>query len=167
MSILRFTEEDLQANREGYLTKSQRSKLNRDRTSWKIFTALALGAIPFGTVMAILDGIRRHDTVASRIGIIGLICIVCSCIAVYVWLDIKRLDRDLHKGDVQVVEGRVQVGERLFRRRGTPRYYVSLQGISWNVGYIVSSAFKNGDPYAIYYAPHSKTILSAEWLRPE
>ena len=25
-------------------------------------------------------------------------------------------------------------------------------------------AFKNGDPYAIYYAPYSKTLLSAEWL---
>jgi hypothetical protein len=28
-------------------------------------------------------------------------------------------------------------------------------------------AFKNGDPYRIYYAPHSKTLLSAEWLRDE
>lgn len=164
MVAFNFSGEDLQANHDGYLTKQQRSKLNRDRTSWKIFLALTLATIPFGTIWAIIDGIHIHDTVASRIGIIGLIWIVCGVIAVYIWLDKKRLDRDLYKGEVQHVEGRVEVGERLFRQRGTPRYYVRIQGISWNTDFINYSAFKHGDPYVIYYAPHSKTILSAEWL---
>jgi hypothetical protein len=28
-------------------------------------------------------------------------------------------------------------------------------------------SFKNGDPYRIYYAPATKLILSAEWLRDD
>ena len=28
-------------------------------------------------------------------------------------------------------------------------------------------AFKNGDPYRVYYAPNSKRIVAAEWLRGE
>ena len=164
MLALRFTEEDLEANRDGYLTKEQRSKLNRDRRSWKIFLVLALAAAPFGTIMAIVDGIRIHDTFSSRVGIIGLLWIVVFGAIVYLWFKKKALDRDLLKGDVVVVEGTVQTGRRFLRQRGSPPYFLNVEGISWNVDTYIVFGFANGDPYAIYYAPHSKTMLSAEWL---
>src|SRR5688572_22956723 len=103
-----FTEEDLAANREGYLTKKQRSELNGIRQSWKFFFALAIAAIPLGTLLAIVDGIRIHDNVASRCAIISLIWIVALGIATYVEFKKERYDYDLHKGDVQVVKGRLQ-----------------------------------------------------------
>jgi len=165
MVALNFTEEDLAAKREGYLTKKQRSELNGVRQSWKIFFALAIAAIPFGTGWAIVDGIRIHDSVASRLGIVGLIWTVSLGIAIYVEFKKNKPDLDLHKGDVVVVEGPAQVGRRIFAQRGSPPYYVTVQGVTWPIRGMVFSAFKNGDPYAIYYAPHSKTILSAEWLR--
>ncbi|MEO8609571.1 MAG: hypothetical protein ABI690_16890 [Chloroflexota bacterium] len=165
MNALRFTEEDLQANRDGYLMKQQRSKLNGIRTSWLLCFILTLIVVPFLVAWTVIDGVRIHDTAVSRLGIIGLIWIIASGTCVYCWFKKRRLDHDLHKGNVQVVKGTAQVKYGTMRQKGTSPYDLIIDGLTWNMGYFASSAFTNGDPYAIYYAPHSKQILSAEWLR--
>jgi hypothetical protein len=167
MLALNFTEEDLTANREGYLTKKQRSELNKYRLLWITCFALTFAALSCGVWWAILDGVRRSDSVASRIGIVSLLWIIASGVAIFTWYKKRKFDHDLRQGEVQVAKGNVQVGVRLIRPKGTPLHYLNIEGVSWAIDDPLFSSFKNGDPYAIYYAPHSKTILSAEWLRDQ
>ncbi len=164
MLALRFTEEDLQANREGYLSKPQRAKLNRDRMSWKIFLAMAYIGAPFGTIWAIVDGVHRNDTLTRRLGLIGMGWMVVFGAIIYLWIQKWNLDRDLHKGDVAVAQGRLQLGKRILRPRGSAPYFLNLDGLFWYVDSYIAFGLANNEPYAIYFALHSKTILSAEWL---
>ncbi|MBK8029121.1 MAG: hypothetical protein IPK17_06325 [Chloroflexi bacterium] len=50
---------------------------------------------------------------------------------------------------------------------GSGNYFVWLDGRKFKVQHDGFLAFKNGDPYRLYYTPHSHTILSAEWLRDD
>jgi hypothetical protein len=162
MAAIGFTEEDLQANREGYLTKKQRRELNDDRTLWKIFFALTIPTFLIGTLWVILDGIYFKYTIINRIEMMSLLWVFVLGIGFYIWRKIKKYNLDLHKGDVQAVQGIVQLGEG--GNSGVRRYYCYIQGISWSINLFTHASFKAGDPYAIYYAPHSKTLLSTEWL---
>src|SRR5690348_4506336 len=93
MSALEFTVEDLQANREGYLTKTQRSKFNQDRKMLRMYLLLVLFvAAPIATLWAINDGIHLHDTLNSRVAIVTVIWIVAFGIAIYIWLDKQKID---------------------------------------------------------------------------
>lgn len=62
------------------------------------------------------------------------------------------------------VKGRVSLNIYEGKNGG---YSVAIDDIAFHVSSSVFLAFKNNDPYRIYYAPSSKVILSAEALRDE
>jgi hypothetical protein len=166
MQAIGFTEEDLEANREGYMSKRQRSRLYAKRSSWGIRTILAVGITLFLCVSAIIDGNRIGDTVSSRLAIIGLICIVGGSAVVYTRLKGANFTADLWKGEIHIIEGRVVLDVSNQGNRGD-FYTVRIDDTTFAINKPIFLAFKNDDPYRIYYAPRSKTILSAEWLRDE
>ncbi|HEX2908355.1 MAG TPA: hypothetical protein VHO69_15895 [Phototrophicaceae bacterium] len=165
MDVIRFNDEDLEANRDGYMTQRQRSRLNDERFSFKLMGVLALVACPIFSIAAIIDGIQRHDTVASRVGIIGLICLVTAGITLYTWLRWRRFDRDLSKGEVAATQGLVRLG--MSDRSRSTTYMVTVDYVTLNISKRTFFTFKNGDPYCLYYTPYSRTLLSAEWLRED
>ncbi len=166
MGAIGFTEEELEANREGYMSKRQRSRLNAKHSSWGIRTILAVGITLFLCASAIIDGNRIGDTVESRVAIIGFICIVGGTAIIYTRLKGANFTADLRKGDIHIIEGRVVLDVSNQGNRGD-FYTVRVEDTTFATNKPIFLAFKNGDPYRIYYAPHSKTILSAEWLRDE
>jgi hypothetical protein len=163
MDAIGFTEEDLEANRNEYITKKQRMRLDRERNAWKSLRVLAMLACPIGIIIAIWDGIRIHDTVASRIGISGFIIVMTTGIATYTWLKMRGFSADLYKGEVSVISGQVKLRSE-FHRNGW-HYSVKIQNVKFpNIPQSVFQAFEEGSYYNIYYAPHSKMIFSAERL---
>ncbi len=49
--------------------------------------------------------------------------------------------------------------------RNSVVYRLIISGEYFQVDKAVFLAFKNDEPYAVYFAPHSHKLLSAEWLR--
>jgi hypothetical protein len=164
MEALDFTDEDLAANREGYLTKRQLLRLSQRQNSWTMGVVLAAIGSVFLCAFAIMDGIRIGDTVSSRVGIIGLIAILAGGFVLYTWTKGARFAVDLRQGELEAVEGRVAL-DVISQGSSGNAYTVQIEDRTFAINKPIFLAFKNGDPYRIYYAPHSRTILSAEWLR--
>ncbi len=97
----------------------------------------------------------------------GLVVIILACVALYAFCWFKRADyqSDLDERIVYATEGRIRLV--LDEERNNARYLVSVGSLTFVVGKQTFLAFKNGDPYRIYYAPNSKRIVAAEWLRGE
>lgn len=160
MDAIGFTEEDLEANRNEYITKKQRLRLDRERNAWKFLMTLAMLACPIGIAAAIWDGIRIHDTVASRLGIIGLIIIITTGLGIYTWLHKRRFNADLYKGEVGVTSGQVKCYSQL--KKDGWHYSIKTQDVYFSdIPQSVFRAFEEDRFYNIYYAPHSKMIFSA------
>lgn len=164
MSGLKFNEDDLAANREGYMSQAQRERMRSDRASWFLGTMLSLLAWPGASYIAIADGIRIHDTFNSRMGILALITALSLSAAAYCWQQKRHYDADLYKSHVEVAEGRIRL-DIISQGKSGVAYTFDVADAHFEVSKNVFLAFKNGDPYAVYYAPHTHTLLSAEWLR--
>lgn len=152
---LGFTNEDLAANRGGHITDRQQARLNRDCDKWKLLIGISVFTCLLGFVLFI-----QRNTVTSV-----FLWVVASITIVYMWLNIQKLQHDLRDKQTHVIEGQIKVGQIAFRAQGSPGYYLKIEGMSWRIRKSPFLAFADGELYAIYYAPHSKTILSAEWLR--
>lgn len=165
MQAIGFTEEDLDANREGYMSKRQRVILGSNRTFWNTLTTFAaILAIPLAFLFSFCSFISAPSS-SFKLGNMALFCLLIAGIIYFMKRKWARVIDDLRTGDVSAIEGRVKLD---FADRGNwSLYSLAISGEIFNVKKSVFLAFKNGDPYRIYYAPHSKTILSAEWLRDE
>ena len=149
MDAIGFTEEDLEANRNEYITKKQRMRLDRERNSLKSLTILAILACLVGIVIAIW------------VGIIGLIIsIMATGNGIHTWLKMKDFSADLYKGEVSVISGQVKIHSQWGRGLD---YSIKIQNVNFsNAPYTVFQAFEANKHYNIFYAPHSKMIFSAE-----
>src|SRR5688572_22883216 len=108
---LKFTDADLKANRDGYMSKAQRRNLSRYRASLLFFGVGALIA-PF-TVLVMSLAINDF---AMSSGILALF-IVTLCLAFFAayllfwqWRNSKK---DLKKGDVVAVQGKLEQQEMI------------------------------------------------------
>lgn len=178
--VLGFTEDDLLANEQGHITDAQTGRL---RGRWLeliplvVFIVVALAIItpitsfvfrpmPFG-------GSSFSGWFFMIAGLIFLFAVGSS-----VWKAFNVF-RDLQERRVESVEGTVsldienrrgsyQAGGVSFRTNSSRmEYALYIGGERFKVNKRTFLAFKNGDPYVVYYAPHSKTILSADWLRDD
>jgi hypothetical protein len=164
MEAVGFDEDDLEANRAGYMSKGQRARLRAKRSSWINISLVAVGFGFLVAIVTITDDLQFRNSFTSRVGSFGLICVGIAGVVSYSWLNWRKFDADLLKGEFDTIEGPIQLDVTSQGNRGT-KYSVIIEGSRFNVTKPIFLAFKNGDPYCIYYAPRSKTILSAEWLR--
>ncbi|MBZ0293784.1 MAG: hypothetical protein K8L99_14550 [Anaerolineae bacterium] len=162
MNALDFTPQELEANKEGYLTKRQRHRLSDERSFWRFFDRLIKAASPILIILAALDGIRIGDTISSRAVIISLMCIITFTLLLYIGTRWRKLDKDLSKGDVTAVEGIVKLTR--FRKRNGMAYRIYIHQEYFDVPGHIYIAFEQGKSYALYFTPHSRTLISAEQL---
>jgi F0F1-type ATP synthase assembly protein I len=170
-----FTYADLDANRGGYMTKKQRAALSQERRI--LFSTVAIiiaGAVILHLIVLSINSMKSD---AILYGILGFLILFLPpvSLALFAWFQRRRLNADLYKGTVYVVEGVISLHVRRHgdygyfinrnNRNTVIYYYMSIQDEKFRLEKSVFDAFVDGEPYAIYYAPHSKTILSAEWLR--
>ncbi len=162
MTALGFNEDDLEANRGGYMSKRQRAVLSRERSGWLNRIAIMIVAIAGFFVFMILSDLLQSGI---RENVLGGLSLAGGVAALYMAYMRSRLNNDLHKGDVFVVDGTVSLYIEKTRNQFMPyNYYLSVENRHFKIERPVHDAFTDGEPYAIYYAPFSKKILSAEWL---
>lgn len=164
MHGLNFSAEDLAANRDGYMTFEQRARLRRramlDAGSYLAFACLV------GLFFFMMLSVAFSDNVPSSLilgglltltGMFGLGTVIVFGAMAHRW----RLYRaDLYKGDVSTTAGSVSLDIQDWGRRAS--YKVRVERLTFDVSKKALLAFKNGERYRVYYAPNSKTLLSAE-----
>jgi hypothetical protein len=173
-----FTYDDLDANRGGYMSKKQRAALSKER-QFLLYT-ITIGVVGIAILYAIilLRNVIEGREISYNIVLIAFIFFVPVLGFLFTWFKRNQLNADLYKGTVYVVEGVIslhvkRLGDYGFimtmrNDRNQAIYYdLYIQDEKFRVEKPVFEAFVDGEPYAIYYTPHSKTILSAEWLRED
>ena len=103
-AALSFTADDLIANRDGFLTESQRAHLASQR--WR---SLIVMALPVGILMifALLAASSSH-----RQMILGWIAgaafaLLAAVVIGAVWMEVQRINSDIQEGRVRQVTGRI------------------------------------------------------------
>lgn len=167
---LYFTDGDLEANAAGEITDHQMRRLQT-----RLMMRLVVGFFILLIVAPILILPSRAVVIYPAVGlypvwlIVGFIMLF---IAVVFGAQIVNLWRDLRERRVEAVEGPVKLDIQygrvasswmvtVYSNRGRPGYTVSVGSLNFSLNKAGFLAFKNGDPYVIYYAPHSKLLLSA------
>lgn len=148
---LYFTQSDLDANRAGTLSKNQRAKLQykcRRTLRHAGFTVLIGGT-----------AVLLFSSASGLLWIIVLASIVLSGTYIYQWWQAAG---DLKDGTVTQVSGHVMLD--VHPGRYDTYYSVTVAGQRFNVSKEIFLAFKNGDPYTLYYTPISRTLLSVDTL---
>jgi hypothetical protein len=165
-----FTEEDLAANQRGEVTPRQIEILTKKRNQnrWlTLFSGVVLAFMVMGGLVALF--------VFPPFGIIFLA--ILAYIGRTVFKQLNAFEQDLKTPQVEVVEGIVNLDIRRSTRTTTTgntsstktsiSYSVQIGDQTFTVNEKVFLTFKNGDPYAIYFTPFAKTILSVDWLRDD
>lgn len=164
-AALSFTEEELQANHDGYMTQGQRNALQADMPPAPLVVGLGFVVI---MVLANLAGyvlIRAYDDNA-RSGLFeayfGIVVVTGNLAMLGGMVKAARqryfTRQDVHKGIVQAARGPVQL------KIGRYIHLLAIDGVKFAVSEQVLLAFHHDHPYCIFYAPHLKKILSAEEL---
>lgn len=167
-TALRFTEADLAANQQGFITDDQTARLRMLRGrpgSILVIIILVLSVVLLGIASSLVTTYFQFQSVyCSAIflligGVIGQIALIQSLPPAL------RIGRDIRERRIASIEGRIQI-EFHSRNNGTS-YYARMNGKRFEIDKKTFLAFKNDDPYRLYYAPRSKVLLSAEWLRDD
>lgn len=143
---LDFSLSDLDANRRGELTSRQRAHLEHRRLREMELCTL-------GLILLILAGILFE--LRLMLVVFGAACLVSIMLAVGM-----RYEEDL-RGRVQVVSGRPTFKPAVALPLH-PRDHLLIDSQEFSVSQHIKQAFDTGHHYRLYFAPGSRTILSAE-----
>jgi hypothetical protein len=160
---LHFTPKDVEDNREGWISDSQRMRMSNERKKWMLVNIVT--AAIYGIFLVTI--IRSNPTniiPSDGVGTIILLTILAAPIflgSLVKW--IQLLWDELGKR-VQIIEGNIQL-DIVKRGKGRIVYKLAVEDVQFEVSKTAFLAFKNRDQYCVYYAPHSRTIVAAEWLR--
>jgi hypothetical protein len=160
MESIGFDEDDLEANRAGHFTQKQIDKFaaaQKKTLNAAIFFTLLIGAV----LVFLALGVSLSITALRPLLIIATLPL--SLIFAALIFHIHRLRTDVHDDDIGSVEGRIDLS--LQPVQNTANYFLRVEGVRLHIGKNAFLAFKNGDPYCIYYSRRAKKLLSAEWLR--
>jgi len=160
-TALKFSHDDLIANRDGYMTKKQRKRLHRIGLSQ--YLPSAVGSIVFGAAFFLCLSLflmaLRDDTLSILLATFGFMSL---WLAGYAYVQWRKFKADLEKGAVELTEGQIRLNIYGFSRH--IGFSIGIEKQSFSVKRGILLAFKNGEPYRIYYAPRTRTLLSAEQI---
>lgn len=159
MFALEYDDDDLEANRNGELSEWQSRRLhwNRDKQIG-VFLMRVIGAIlivSWCMLSANVDFIANPHAVLIPIAMLGAGLL-------YARLPLSRgflYHRDAKAGKIGVAEGHIRLD--IMEKK---QYAVYVGPERFDVSKEVFLAFKNNDPYRLYYVPYSNTLVAAEWL---
>jgi hypothetical protein len=157
-----FSEDDLEANRKGYLSQAQVEWLESQKNGYRNGILFAVGIGMLFSLVLILPG-RTGNVSPIVLPIIGALWLAIAAACFYQWQVRAKYISDLGAG-LAKVEGRVKLNiETPGNNRVT--YTLSVEDVEFKVQKEAFLSFKNGDPYCIYCGPYTKQILSVDWLR--
>lgn len=159
MQALEYDSNDLKANRDGELGAWQISRLRRmQRKQLGSFSTRLTWALVFlfmGILSAKVNPLANAESV-----LVFLIVMVGGFLYSSRPLSVGfLLYRDERRGKINVVEGHIRLD--IIEK---DKYAVSMGEERFDVSKETFLAFKNNDPYWLYYVPFSDTLVAAEWL---
>ena len=163
MKALHFTAADLEINRKGQLSDEQRLKLGtQGSTKTMAYSLLALAL----AALAALPGLRivragpsfREPSDVVLMVVFACLALVPASLAFMRW---RKVMADTVSGTVQIARGIVSTDVRQISR-GNVLFIVNLKNLEFHVSKAAMQSFTNSAPYAVYYAPNTMTMLSAE-----
>jgi hypothetical protein len=186
MYTLRFSDVDLEANRQGYLSDAQRKRLDADvdmlRQQSKyvvwFFAAFAVFILVVGGISEFNNAGRDMDKFLSPSNIQGfaIMIVMFSGIMIVASLWSWWTTRRYEQGTIRTVEGRAEVvrGDMTLRGIRTSIYNVKIRrGIFSRFIFRFQDSdsldhFKHGKHYRVYYIPYAiPQALSCEEVYDE
>ena len=153
---LDITKKDLALNKTGRISSHQIHHLAHLRlfgiASWLIVIIL----LPVVLVLFFTGSIFEPS-----IAFCPVVLIVFFVLAIMNIPITLKVNKDLKIKSPSVVEGQIRT------KITNTKHSIYIDDMSFDVDVLLFRIFKNGDPYRIYYAPHTKQILSAVWLPGE
>jgi hypothetical protein len=156
---LNFKEDDLIANRDGYMTKAQRKRLRQDQMDVG-YGCLAAGFLfPLVMLCQVISSVSTgHPLNGFGVAWVLFGFVLLAAAAGFFYSHRRNVIADLRKGNVLMLEGYVEI---------TPLKHHKMHLQIENVGFTIreTSAFNTESVYRIYYAEHTMHPLSAEVVK--
>jgi len=174
--IYEFTEEDLKTNQRGSLTKGQRAWLKMVGEGgvrlqrWNI--RIAVGFVGLGLCITLGMYLQNEDTRAALFSnplnllVFPVIIVVAGLILAFsIWLA-RRISERLQNAQLQVAEGKVRLDQQYNAGAAFTSYYVYVGRKKFGFTEDMSSIFKEGERYKVFYCRASvyELIMSYEKL---
>ncbi|HKP51105.1 MAG TPA: hypothetical protein VJ183_00490 [Chloroflexia bacterium] len=171
---LGFTSDDLEANRNGYLTDRQQEMLAERRRLRGCSTLAAVVTFMVSAALLVLaplffggTTVQNADTTFREVLPYTLMAagILLGTALIFTVTGYVR-SSDLTAGKISVIEGKAKLSTRYFSKIRMPGYYVTVGGVRFQVQKGEIEAFIDGDSYRVYYVknPPIEMVLSAEML---
>lgn len=144
-----FDEEIIAANRDGYMTKAQRKRVDAIRQDVRFVQYMAMGI----TALLLISFAQDKEVLLYCGTCIGLYTV---SILIFGFYDTRRANRDLYKGLVESIEGIVILRSSPLRLKIRDKHFRVSRGVYQKVQNQSQKYFR------VYYAPHSNTLLSME-----
>ena len=155
-----FTAADLEANRSGLLSEMQHYRLRVRRwRSVAVGVAILLVAAFIATLL-IFSGTRDNGSIILLIIGIGVTICNAALVGLFVrhWL---RLSADIREGRAILTSGELERVVKPVSKR-VMQYMIRVDEAEIMVSKDVFEAFEHHQPYILYLAPYTGTLLSAE-----
>lgn len=156
--ILGFTPDDLDINRSGKLSDSQRDRLQRMWKRTRNFVIAGFIVVALTATVFLFLGNENESLVLSFIGI--SLTVVNAAVMGVGATHYLRMQRDLREGRVAVLTGTIRHTILLNRRNRT--YILDFAGERLIVPRATFNAFEEGAAYHLYRSPAMKVLLTAE-----
>ena len=155
---LRFSTEDLEANRQGLLSPAQIARMISIRQRrMLIAAALFIILVLAATVLIYVGQLNRN---AILFGAGAALTVINAVLVGRAGRDFMSVGGDLRRGRVEVLAGDVE--RVLSRGRASDSYMLRINGAELTVAKEVFVGFRHEAPYRIYRASVSRNLLSAE-----
>lgn len=158
MTALDFTQDDLNANRQGNLSEEQSQHLKRIRQRNTLIGVVAFFVIVIIATTCIFFGQTNQNTILSAVG--GLLTVLNAVMMGVLGRSYMRASADLREGGVQMLEGKL---ERVVKRgRQGDNYLVRIADTDIFVTKDIFLQLKHEKKYRLYRTRLSGVLLSAE-----
>lgn len=158
MTALDFTTDDINANRQGNLSKPQTARLKKLRQRNIIIGVIAFFVIVLIATTLIYVGQRNENLILSGVG--GLLTVLNAVMMGILGRSYMRTTADLRDGGVETLEGKL---ERIVKRgKQGDNYMVRIDQTEIYVTKEIFLQLKHEKPYRLYRTRLSGVLLSAE-----
>lgn len=156
---LGFNAQDLAANRAGWISEAQRTRLeaNRRRLLFRVGTyAIGLIAIVIGWTFA-LNILTQMETILLVAAFAALLLAlgVLMSITMQIFQSWQALRIDIRVEEVRAAAGLVLIQQE------HNSYTLTIERKTFKLNATSAAAFRHLNAYIVYYTPQSRTILSA------
>ena len=164
---LHFSQEDLQANREGRISSAQQ-QIRRGKRIKDVLIMLALSVVMGAAIALHVSAMQRDGTSSGLLiamdVVLGLCIVALLARIVYIVFELRGFG-DLHQ--VDRVSGAIQLSQRGARTTDNYRshytgFLLYIRGRTFRIPYEAYFALKETDPYTVYFVPRTGELLSLE-----